>query len=233
MKNKINEIFKNYSIDISEEQSHKFCLYYDFLVQENKKYNLTAITEENDVILKHFLDSVLNFSIFKKNSTLIDVGTGAGFPGVPLKIMRPDIKITLVDSLQKRVNFLNQLIEILNLDNVQAFHDRAEDFALKNREQFDYATSRAVAQINTLSEYLLPLVKVGGEVVMYKSRGVEEELISGQKAISVLGGKLKEIKQNKIKEIGAERNLVIIKKVKATPKGYPRGKNLPKTKPLI
>lgn len=233
MKNKIIEIFSRYDIKISEDQADKFCLYYKFLVQENQKYNLTAITEEDDVIFKHFLDSVLPIKSLKENSSLIDVGTGAGFPGVPLKILRPDLNIVLVDSLQKRINFLNQLINILKLEKIKAFHSRAEDFAIKNREKYDYATSRAVAQVNTLSEYLLPLVKVGGKVIMYKSKGIEDELKSGEKAILTLGGVVESSNIIKIKEIDAERSFAYIKKVKQTPKIYPRGKNLPKTKPIV
>lgn len=233
MKEKIIQAFKKYDLKISEAQASQFQTYFNFLVQENQKFNLTAITGEDEVIYKHFLDSALALKNIKNNSSVVDVGSGAGFPGIPLKILRPDLKITLLDSLQKRVNFLNQLINLLKLKDIVAVHSRAEDFANANREKFDYATSRAVAQINTLSEYLLPLVKVGGQVIMYKSQRVQEELEQGSKAISTLGGKVGDIQEIVISEIDANRALVFIDKIKPTPKQYPRGKNLPKTKPIM
>lgn len=233
MKEKLKEVFNKYNLEISDIQINQFQTYFNFLVQENQKFNLTAITEENEVIYKHFLDSCLAAKNIKNNSAVVDVGSGAGFPGVPLKILRPDLKITLLDSLQKRVNFLNQLIGLLGLKDIVAVHNRAEDFANKNREKFDYATSRAVAQINTLSEYLLPLVKLGGQVIMYKSQRVQEELEQGKNSILTLGGKLRDIQEIKLAEIDASRTLVFIDKIKSTPKQYPRGKNLPKTKPIM
>jgi len=233
MKEKLKEVFNKYNIEISDVQINQFQTYFNFLVQENQKFNLTAITEENEVIYKHFLDSCLAAKNIKNYSAVVDVGSGAGFPGIPLKILRPDLKITLLDSLQKRVNFLNQLIGLLGLKDIVAVHSRAEDFANINREKFDYATSRAVAQINTLSEYLLPLVKLGGQVIMYKSQRVQEELEQGKNSISTLGGKLRDIQETKLAEIDASRTLVFIDKIKSTPKKYPRGKNLPKTKPIM
>ncbi len=233
MKVKLKEVFNKYNLEISDIQINQFQTYFNFLVQENQKFNLTAITEENEVIYKHFLDSCLAAKNIKNNSAVVDVGSGAGFPGIPLKILRPDLKITLLDSLQKRVNFLNQLIGLLGLKDIVAVHSRAEDFANINREKFDYATSRAVAQINTLSEYLLPLVKLGGQVIMYKSQRVQEELEQGKNSISTLGGKLRDIQETKLAEIDASRTLVFIDKIKSTPIQYPRGKNLPKTKPIM
>lgn len=232
MREKLIKVFKNYNFELNNEQIDKFEKYYNFLIEENKKFNLTSITDEDGVIYKHFLDSILPIDNIAKNATLVDVGTGAGFPGIPIKIMRPDIEVVLVDSLQKRVNFLNQVIELLNLTKITAFHARIEDFALKNREKFDYAVSRAVAQINTLSEYMIPLTKIGGQIIMYKSQKIEEEINEGKKAIEVLGGKIKNNKNIKINEINAERNLLFIEKIKNTPKQYPRGKNLPKLKPI-
>lgn len=232
MKEKLKEVFAKYEIEVSDFQAEQFETYFKFLMQENGKYNLTAITEEKDVIFKHFLDSVLAAKFLKNNASIVDIGTGAGFPGIPLKILRPDLKVTLLDSLQKRVNFLIQLIDLLKLKDVVAIHSRAEDFAKEKREKFDYATSRAVAQINTLSEYLLPLVKIGGQSIMYKSQRVEEEIEQGNKAIEILGGKLKEVQEFLIPEIDAQRTLVFIDKIKPTPKQYPRGKNLPKIKPI-
>lgn len=229
----IKESFNSYQINLDDNQIDMFLLYYNFLVEENEKYNLTAITDFESVVYKHFLDSVLPYKHLKKNSTVVDIGSGAGFPGVPLKILRSDLKITLVDSLQKRVNFLNQLISKLNLKNIVAVHSRAEDFCLNNREKFDYSVSRAVAQIPTLSEYLLPLVKIKGQVLMYKSQKLEEELECGQTAIQVLGGKILNVLSFDINEIEAQRKILIIDKIKQCPKIYPRGKNLPKTKPII
>lgn len=231
-KNFITSVFKEYNIILSKDQVDKFLLYYNFLVEENQKYNLTAITDFEDVVYKHFLDSCLPYLYFKKNATVIDVGSGAGFPGVPLKIIRPDLKITLLDSLNKRVNFLNQLISKLELTDIKAIHFRVEDFAKSNKEKFDYAVSRAVAQVSTLSEYLLPLVKIKGSVFMYKSQKLQEELFSGKKAINVLGGKIESCNNFQIKEIESDRQILIVEKIKNTPSLYPRGKNLPKTQPL-
>ena len=228
----IKEKFKNYGIDLSDKQAKQFFDYYEFLVSENQKYNLTAITDFNDVVMKHFIDSVLPLNKIKENASVIDVGTGAGFPGVPLKILRPDIKLTLLDSLQKRINFLNQLLKLLGINDVKTIHSRAEDYIKQGREKFEYALSRAVASVPTLAEYLLPYVKVGGEVLMYKGGGFQEELDIGQKAINILGGKVVNVFNYKLNEIDSQRNIIIIKKISRTDKKYPRGKNLPKLKPL-
>lgn len=228
----IKEKFINYGFDLSDKQAKQFFDYYEFLVSENQKYNLTAITDFNDVVMKHFIDSVLPLNKIKENASVIDVGTGAGFPGVPLKILRPDIKLTLLDSLQKRINFLNQLLKLLGINDVKTIHSRAEDYIKQGREKFEYALSRAVASVPTLAEYLLPYVKVGGEVLMYKGGGFQEELDIGQKAINILGGKVVNVFNYKLNEIDSQRNIIIIKKFSMTDKKYPRGKNLPKLKPL-
>ena len=228
----IKEKFINYGFDLSDKQAKQFFDYYEFLVSENQKYNLTAITDFNDVVMKHFIDSVLPLNKIKENASVIDVGTGAGFPGVPLKILRPDIKLTLLDSLQKRINFLNQLLKLLGINDVKTIHSRAEDYIKQGREKFEYALSRAVASVPTLAEYLLPYVKVGGEVLMYKGGGFQEELVIGQKAINILGGKVVNVFNYKLNEIDSQRNIIIIKKFSMTDKKYPRGKNLPKLKPL-
>ncbi len=234
MHNLIKEKFKKYGFDLNEKQIDAFSVYYDFLVQENEKYNLTAITEQEDVVIKHFIDSVLPEKYIPKNASVIDVGTGAGFPGVPLKIVRPDIKLTLVDSLQKRINFLNELILKLSLQNVETFHSRSEDFAQNHREKYDVALSRAVASLPTLCEYLLPFVKVGGKVLMYKGERLSDELAQGEKAISLLGGKEGNTYNYMLEEADNSQRFVLeISKIKPTNKIYPRGKNLPKTKPLI
>lgn len=228
----LKKLFCKYNINLSEEQIDKFLLYYDFLIEENSKFNLTAITEFEDVAIKHFLDSALASTFLKSDSSVIDVGSGAGFPGVVLKILRDDLKITLLDSLNKRINFLNQTIKLLKLDDIIAVHARVEDFAKEYFQKFDYATSRAVAYLPTLSEYILPLVKINGEAVVYKAQKLDQELIDAQKAIKILGGKIIAVKEFFIEESSSERKLLFIKKVLQTPKIYPRGKNLPKTKPL-
>lgn len=231
MEEKIKELFKKNNIELNDIQLKQFKEYYSFLIEENGKFNLTAITNFEDVVLKHFIDSCYPYLYLKQNAKLIDVGSGAGFPGVPLKILRPDLEIILIDSLNKRVNFLNELISRLNLKNIKAIHSRAEDFAQKNRENFDYAVSRAVAMIPTLAEYLLPFVKIGGYALFYKSQNIEEELELGKKATSILGG-FKE-KDLSFSINGNKRLIIFIKKIKNTPSLYPRSKNLPKTKPII
>lgn len=230
MKN-LRKIFEKYKINITNQQENQFNSYFNQLIETNKVLNLTAITEEDEVVVKHFLDSVLPAKKFTKNSSVIDIGTGAGFPAVPLKIMRPDLEVCMVDSLNKRVKFLNDVINSLNFDNITAVHSRAEDFAKLNREKFDYAVARAVAQLNTLVEYLLPLIKVGGYAVIYKSSKLEEEIDNAGKAISVLGGKIDKIDKYFVE--GMERNILYIKKIKNTPNKYPRDKNKPKISPIM
>ena len=209
-----------------------FNLYFEKLVSYNEKVNLTAITEKNQVFDKHFLDSILPVDIIKQNANMVDVGTGAGFPSLPLKIVRPDINLTMVDSLNKRINFLQELTTELGIETTN-IHARAEDFALNNREKFDIAVARAVAKLNTLLEYLLPLVKVGGTVLAYKGSNIQEEIEDAKNAITILGGKVKQILHFDLPNNQGERNIVVIEKIKATPKQYPRGKNLPKTNPII
>lgn len=231
MKN-LQKIFEKYGINLSKEQEEQFDKYFSMLVETNRVMNLTAITEESEVLIKHFLDSALPEKFIPQNSTVVDVGSGAGFPAIPLKIVRPDLKIYMVDSLNKRINFLNSVIKELNLQNTYAFHDRAEDFAVKNREKFDVAVARAVASLNTLSEYLLPLVKVGGRAVIYKSTKLEEEIEESRKAISVLGAKIDSIEKFVIEEENLERNILVLSKISQTPKKYPRNKNQPKLNPI-
>ena len=209
----------------------EFDICYQELVSYNDKVNLTAITDRNDVFTKHFLDSILSVDIIKEGASVVDVGTGAGFPSLPLKIVRPDIDITMVDSLNKRVTFLNYICNKLKIKSTNV-HSRAEDFAKNNREKFDVAVARAVAKMNTLLEYLLPLVKVGGIVIAYKGSNLAEEFMDAEKALEVLGGKvLKSIRFDLPNSYG-ERNIVIIEKIKETPKKYPRDKNQPKNNPI-
>ena len=233
MKTLIKDMFDSYNIKLNDIQINQFESYLTFLIQENEKFNLTAITTPKEIIIKHFIDSVLPYKDIPLNSKVIDVGTGAGFPGIPLKILRNDLHLTLLDSLQKRINFLNNLLEKLNIKDVKTIHSRAEDYVSSNREIFDIALSRAVASIPTLAEYLVPYVKINGLVMMYKGSKVNEEITLGQKAINELGGKIINVQNFYLSEVDSERNIVFIKKIHSTNKKYPRGKNLPKTKPIL
>lgn len=226
----IKEIFEKHKIVLSEEQERQFLKYYDFLVSENQKYNLTAITSKEEVFYKHFLDSVLPESEITENAKIIDIGSGAGFPAVPLKIVRSDLKFTLVDSLNKRVNFLNELFILLNLDDIKAVHARAEDFIKENRESYDFAVARAVAPLNTLLEYMVPYLKVGGRCLIYKSQKLEEEIVEAKKAMEILSVKIVKVLEYELGD--ASRKILIVEKTEKTNEKYPRGKNLPKLKPL-
>ncbi len=212
-------------------QEQQFNTYFKELVEYNKKVNLTAITEENEVYIKHFYDSSIGAKFIPQNASVVDIGTGAGFPGLPLKICRADINLTLVDSLNKRIEFLKMLTGKLNI-KAQCEHFRAEDFAKSNREKFDVAVSRAVASLNTLCEYAMPLIKVGGIFIAYKGSNAKEELEKAQKAISTFGGVIEKIENFQLPNDCGERNLIVIKKIKNTPLKYPRPQNLPKMKPI-
>lgn len=231
MKELIKGKFEEFGFNLTENQIEQFDIYAKFLLEENQKYNLTAITDCEEIVVKHFIDSVLPIEKIK-GGRVIDIGSGAGFPGVPLKILKQDIDLTLVDSLQKRVNFLLTLTEKLHLQNVKCVHSRAEDYVNQNREKFDYALSRAVAGMPTLCEYLLPFLKVGGRAIIYKGSKGEEELNQAEKAIKQLGGELKEKIKFNYDKLG-DRKIYILQKIAHTDKKYPRGKNLPKTKPII
>jgi len=219
-------------LNLTELQESQFETYFNFLVEYNEKVNLTAITEKEDVYIKHFFDSCLAKDLIKQNARVVDVGTGAGFPAIPLKIVRPDINLTLVDSLNKRIVFLNELAEKLNI-NYTTIHSRAEDFAHgENREKFDIVVARAVASMDSLAEYLLPLTKVGGKVIAYKGSNYKEEIEKAKKAIKILGGEIEQLLEFELPNNSGSRALVVIKKASTTPKQYPRGKNLPKVKPI-
>lgn len=233
---KLKEDASTFGIELSEEQVHQFIKYYELLVAWNSVMNLTAITEFDAVCTKHFIDSI---SLCKavdctKKSYVIDIGTGAGFPGIPLKIVFPNLKITLLDSLGKRVNFLNAVIVELGLQEIEAIHGRAEDFAKTGvlRETFDICVSRAVANLSTLSEYCLPYVKVGGYFISYKSENVTEEIQLAQNAIEILGGKQPVKKVFPLPNSDIYRSLLVIEKVQNTPKKYPRKAGLPSKEPL-
>ncbi len=223
------------NIELTQKQVEDFTRYYELLIEWNEKMNLTALTEETDVALKHFCDSVLllKYADIPENSSLIDVGTGAGFPSVPLKIMRPDIKLCLLDSLNKRLVFLKEVVSELNLQNVEIVHSRAEDGAKnpKLREKFDFATSRAVAQLNVLSEYCLPYVKVGGSFLAMKGKYSEEEIANAKTAIKNLGGKTQKVSTYSLAD-SSERTIINVLKVTKTDNKYPRTSAKIKSKPL-
>lgn len=226
---------KELNIDITDEMLSQFQTYYEMLIEKNKVMNLTAITEKEEVIIKHFLDSIAVLKyVDLSNQTVIDIGTGAGFPGIPLKIVRPDLEITLLDSLNKRINFLNEVIDALGLQKINAIHFRAEDAAHNKdyRGQFDFAVSRAVANLATLSEYCLPFVKVDGCFISYKSGNIEEELENSKNAIFLCGGKLNKTEKFTLPESDHDRSFVLIDKKKNTAKMYPRKSGTPSKKPL-
>lgn len=234
-KEELKQVFLNYDIDVNDIQLDMFAKYFELIKEWNEKFNLTTILEQSDVIVKHFLDSVLIVKDLKENATLVDIGAGAGFPSIPIKIMRPDVSITMVDGSNKRITFLNEVINQLKLDKCVAIHERCEILAHKPeyRENFDYCVARAVAETNILVEYCLPFVKVFGFLIAYKSKNINEELGKAKNAIDILGGKVTDIKNTLIEEIDAERNLVFVQKKFKTPVKYPRGQNKPRLNPLV
>lgn len=230
-----NEIEK-LGLNVSERQAEQFCRYYEMLIERNQVVNLTAITEFGDVVRKHFADSLSIVYIKNMDNTenLIDIGTGAGFPGIPIKIMFPHVKVVLLDSLRKRVDFLNELTAKLGLANVEAVHGRAEDYARPGqmRECFDLCVSRAVANLSTLSEYCLPYVKVGGEFISYKSGNADDELIAAESALFLLGGKMDRKESFLLPDSDIRRTLIRIKKMSGCPKKYPRKSGTAAKSPL-
>lgn len=241
--NKIREYLEDITegkVILNDTQLEQFDKYYEILIEKNKVMNLTAITEREDVILKHFIDSIAlagYYDFSNKNIKVIDVGTGAGFPGIPLKIAFPDIDLTLYDSLNKRINFLNEVINTIGLDKntCVALHGRAEEGGRNKdmREKYELVVSRAVANMAVLSEYCIPFVRQGGYFIPYKTGKVDEELESAKKAISILGGKIENTKKIVLPDSDIGRSFVFIKKIKPTPKTYPRKAGTANKQPLV
>lgn len=233
---RFQKILEKWEIPFSKEQQEQLITYYEMLVEKNKVMNLTAITEFEEVLDKHFLDSIslAQYVDLTKPVSVIDLGTGAGFPGMPLKIMFPDLKIMLADSLNKRILFLDEVISELGLTDIQTVHARAEDLAHdpNYREQYDYCVSRAVANLSSLSEYCLPFVRIGGSFISYKSGEIEEELAAAKKAIFLLGGQFDRVIPFQLEGTDLNRSFVVIRKEKKTAKTYPRKSGMPTKKPL-
>jgi len=232
-KEKLKDGLESLALDYNENILEKLYIYMKFLLEENKKYNLTSITKEEEVITKHFIDSLSLIPFLKDEKNLIDVGTGAGFPGMVLKIYRPDLDIVLLDSLLKRINFLLKLKNRLELNNIELIHSRAELVGKKEfRGRFNMAVSRAVAPLNVLFEYTIPLVKPGALMALYKGPEYETELKQAKRALNLLGGELFRIISVNNKLIPGERYIIIAKKVLPTPSKYPRRNGIPKKRPL-
>lgn len=229
-------LFNQAGLEISDSQLNKFTKFYELLISENEKYNLTAITEQNEVVIKHFIDSALIFNLdfnFAK-SKIIDIGTGAGFPSIPLKIMDETINITALDSLNKRINFIELVKKELNITNLNAVHGRAEDFGQSPvyREKYDFAVSRAVAELRLLLEYVMPFVKVNGFFLAYKSLKSDQELIDAKNALEKMKARIVEIRTIQLPENMGTREIIIIQKMGVLDKKYPRKPGIPKKSPL-
>lgn len=229
-----DKYLKEIGIKLSETQIKQFELFYELLIEKNKVMNLTGITDYDEVLEKHFIDSLAINSFEKISGKIIDIGTGAGFPGIPLKIAFPEIEIVLLDSLNKRIKFINEVINELNLEKITTIHGRAEDYAqnIEYREKFDFCVSRAVANLATLSEYCLPFVKVDGKFISYKSGEIDNELEQSKRAIGILGGQIYHVNKFELPNNNDGRSFVSIKKIKNTSKKYPRKAGLPSKEPI-
>ncbi len=233
--NQLKNAFNTIEIELTDKMCEQFIIYYELLIEWNAKMNLTAITDETEVIEKHFMDSVLSTKVIDFNNfqSLIDIGTGAGFPGIPLKILYPHLQVTLVDALQKRVQYLNTTIEALELNDIVALHGRAEDLARTDlRDANDVCVSRAVSQLNILCEYCLPFIKPSGYFISYKGSKTMEELENSQNAIKVLGGQVEKVTDSIQLSKELNRGFVCIKKIEETDERYPRRAGKPQKKPL-
>ena len=230
----IEEKSSKIDINLDNEICNKLYNYMNLLLEWNEKINLTAITDEKEIILKHFIDSFTINKFINSGDKMLDIGTGAGFPGLPIKIIRPEVDVFLMDSLNKRINFLNEVIESLQLKNIEAFHSRAEEMAKNNkfREKFDLVTSRAVAKLNILLEYMLPYTKVNGKCLCMKGPNIEEEIKEAEKALKILGGEIEKIEKIILPDSNIERKIIIIRKKSATPLKYPRKAGMPTKEPL-
>lgn len=234
--NQLKEDALQFGVELNEKQLSQFQKYYEMLIEWNEKINLTAITDFEEVLMKHFLDSISIGHFIKQDESIsiLDIGTGAGFPGIPIKIAFPDTKVTLMDSLNKRVSFLNEVIKELHLIDISAIHGRAEDFAKEDllREKFDLCVSRAVANLSSLCEFCIPYVKVGGKFISYKSEKANQELVASENAIKILGGGNVICNEFLLPIIEGKRTLVCIEKISNTPDKYPRKAGTPIKKPL-
>ena len=232
----LNKYMDKSDIKLDKGQLNQFATFYEILIEKNKVMNLTAIVEPEEVVKKHFIDSlsILDIGYVKEVNNIIDIGTGAGFPGLPLAIVLPDIKFTLIDSLQKRINFIEEVCKACNIKNVEAFHGRAEDFGHDDsfREMYDICVSRAVANLSTLSEYCIPFVKVGGKFISYKSGSIEEEVENSKNAMDKLGAKIEDEIHFVLPLSDIERSFVVINKIATTKNTYPRSAGKPSKKPL-
>lgn len=226
------ELYSN-NISLETEDYEKFYIYMKEIINWNDKINVTAITDEKEFLVKHLIDSLTVNGIVGSGESLIDIGTGAGFPGIPLKIANPDLNVTLIDSVNKKLNVIRDISERMNLNKLEIIHTRAEDLAMqkKYREKFDFATTRAVSRLNIIVEYMLPFIKIGGKAICMKGPNILEELEEAKKAIEILGGKIDKVEHILI-DNEYERNIVIISKEKLTPKQFPRGKGKPSKEPI-
>ena len=241
MKTRIKDILKYYGLEVSDHQADQFITFYELMTEKNKVMNLTSITDFDDVLVKHFADSLSIVKLFgntipafTNGTDIIDIGTGAGFPGVPLKIMFPQSRFVLADSPNKRIKFLNEAAEKCGLSGIEAVHGRAEDLGRNNtyREQFDICVSRAVANLSSLSEYCLPFVKPGGYFIAYKSGNSDEEIQKAERAVKILGGNISVSDTFLLPESDIKRTFAVIKKIKKTPSAYPRKAGIPGKMPL-
>ena len=232
--NEFNKYSKKLDFEVSTKQKKELYDFMEMLVEKNKVMNLTAITDKIEIILKHFIDSIIIKKYIIENEKIIDIGTGAGFPGIPLKIVQERNEFVLLDSLNKRINFINEVIEKINLEKIKAIHLRAEEAGMNKeyREKFDLAISRAVSKLNVLTEYMLPFLKINGRCICLKGPNVEEEIEEAKNSVKVLGGRIEKIEKMFLPETDIGRTVIIIRKIKETPKQYPRKAGTPSNKPL-